>query len=97
MVNESNFRFWKMAYGMGAIDISMLRQAVVTKENPYGDITEEQFKTISGQDFIVKPVTPVAPVNPTEPTDEEKPVEPTKPAEQDKTDSTEKTTQPQTV
>ena len=78
MVNESNFRFWKMAYGMGAIDISMLRQAVVTSENHYGDITEDQFKVITGVDFIEKttiPVTPVEPVKPAKPTEEEKPVE----------------------
>lgn len=43
--------FWKMAYNMGAIDIGMLKQAVITEENPYGDITPEEFKEICGEDF----------------------------------------------
>ena len=43
--------FWKMAYKMEAVDKETLRMAVITKENPYGDITKEQFKEICGEDF----------------------------------------------
>ena len=43
--------FWKMAYDYGWIDISLLRQAVITDTNPFGDITKEQFKEITGQEF----------------------------------------------
>lgn len=43
--------FWKMAYDNSWIDISLLRQAVITDTNPFGDITKEQFKEITGQDF----------------------------------------------
>lgn len=43
--------FWKMAYKMEAVDKDTLRMAVITKENPYGDITKEQFKEICGEDF----------------------------------------------
>ncbi|EJT5937132.1 XkdX family protein [Clostridium perfringens] len=46
--------FWKMAYKMEAVDKETLRMAVITKENPYGDITKEQFKEICGEDFEKK-------------------------------------------
>lgn len=56
-MNNDNFNFWKMVYDMKAIDINTLRQAVKTTSNPYGEITEEQFKEISGVDFEVKETT----------------------------------------
>lgn len=43
--------FWKMAYDNQWIEIDLLRQAVITETNPFGDITKEQFKEITGQDF----------------------------------------------
>lgn len=43
--------FWKMAWSMNAIDINILRQAVITEENPFGDITPEQFEEICGEKF----------------------------------------------
>lgn len=43
--------FWKMAYDYGWITIDLLRQAVITDTNPFGDIAKEQFKEIAGQDF----------------------------------------------
>lgn len=43
--------FWKMAYDNQWIEIDLLRQAVITDTNPFGDITKEQFKEITGQDF----------------------------------------------
>ncbi|MGL4848516.1 MAG: XkdX family protein [Clostridium sp.] len=51
-MDSTNYDFWKMAYDMKAIDEGMLRQAVLTKENPYGEITPEQFKVITGKGFI---------------------------------------------
>lgn len=50
-MNNDNFNFWKMAYDMKAIDINTLRQAVKTTVNPYGEISEDEFKTITGVDF----------------------------------------------
>lgn len=43
--------FWKMAYDNQWVGIDMLRQAVITETNPFGDITKEQFKEITGQEF----------------------------------------------
>lgn len=43
--------FWKMAYDNQWVNIDLLRQAVITDTNPFGDITKEQFKEITGQDF----------------------------------------------
>lgn len=43
--------FWKMAFDNGWVGIDMLRQAVITETNPFGDITKEEFKEITGQDF----------------------------------------------
>lgn len=66
-MNNDNYNFWKMAFDMKAIDINTLRQAVKTTANPYGEISEDQFKEITGIDFEVKeptssPVTqPVTP------------------------------------
>lgn len=50
-MNNDNFEFWKMAFDMKATDITLLRQAVITEKNPYGDLTKEQFKEISQEDF----------------------------------------------
>ncbi|MBY0755015.1 XkdX family protein [Clostridium sardiniense] len=46
-----NFKFWKMAYDMECVGIEMLREAVKTEKNRYGDITPEEFKVITGEDF----------------------------------------------
>ena len=43
--------FWKMAYDLSWIDIDVLRQTVITETNPFGDISKEQFKEITGEDF----------------------------------------------
>lgn len=43
--------FWKMAYDLSWIDIDVLRQVVITETNPFGDISKEQFKEITGEDF----------------------------------------------
>lgn len=44
--------FWKMCFDNGYLDADYIRQAVITEDNPYGDITPEQFKEITGEDFI---------------------------------------------
>lgn len=43
--------FWKMAYKLGWASLEQLRMAVITPENPFGDITPEQFEEISGEKF----------------------------------------------
>lgn len=44
--------FWKMIYDLKIIDADYLRQAVITDTNKFGDITAEQFKEITREDFI---------------------------------------------
>lgn len=44
--------FWKMCFDMKVIDADFLRQAVITDANKFGDITDVQFKEITGEDFI---------------------------------------------
>ena len=60
-MNNDNFNFWKMVYDIKAIDINTLRKAVKTTSNPYGEISEDEFKTITGVNFGVKETTPSTP------------------------------------
>lgn len=48
---NDNFVFWKTAYIGGYIDIEMLKSAVITESNRYGEITPEEFKEITGEEF----------------------------------------------
>ena len=43
--------FWEMAYSYGYIEIDLLRQAVITDSNPFGDITKKEFEEISGEAY----------------------------------------------
>lgn len=43
--------FWKMAFDMGAIGVELLRQAVKCIENPFGEITPEQYEEITKKKF----------------------------------------------
>lgn len=43
--------FWKLAYTQKWVTVEQLRLAVITESNPYGEITPEQFKEITGKDF----------------------------------------------
>lgn len=43
--------FWKMAFDMKWVDAEMLKGAVVTEDNPFGEITEAQYETITGVKF----------------------------------------------
>ena len=44
--------FWKMCFDLKVIGADFLRQAVITDGNKFGDITTEQFKQITGEDFV---------------------------------------------
>ncbi|MCH7321798.1 XkdX family protein [Solibacillus sp. MA9] len=41
--------FWKMAYNLKWVTADQLRLAVVTESNPYGEITVEEYKLITGK------------------------------------------------
>lgn len=43
--------FWEMAYNYGWVTKEELRGAVKTKNNPFGDITEEEYQQITGEEF----------------------------------------------
>lgn len=43
-----------MAFDMGAIGVDLLRQAVKCIENPFGEITPEQFKSICNENFVTQ-------------------------------------------
>lgn len=43
--------FWQLAYSREWVTIDQLRLAVKTDSNPYGQITTEQYKTITGEDY----------------------------------------------
>ncbi|MGG3012311.1 XkdX family protein [Brevibacillus parabrevis] len=43
--------FWNLAYKYKWVTIDQLRLAVKTDTNPFGEITPEEFKQITGQDF----------------------------------------------
>lgn len=46
--------FWKMCFDLKVIDAEYLKQAVITDKNRYGDITPEQYKEITGIEFITQ-------------------------------------------
>jgi len=43
--------FWNLAYKYKWVNADQLRLAVKTESNPYGEITPEEFKQITGQDL----------------------------------------------
>lgn len=43
--------FWMLAYKQKWVTIDQLRLAVKTPSNPFGEITPEEFKQITGEDF----------------------------------------------
>lgn len=51
-MNNDNFEFWKMAYNMDCADIDTLKEVVKTEKNRYGEITPEEFKEITGEEFV---------------------------------------------
>jgi hypothetical protein len=44
-------RFWSLAYKYKWVTFDTLRLVVRTESNPYGEITPEEFKQITGKDF----------------------------------------------
>lgn len=43
--------FWQLAFTRKWITADQLKQAVKTGSNPYGQITPEEYKTITGTDY----------------------------------------------
>lgn len=43
--------FWKLAFECKWIDAEGLRAAVKTESNPFGEISPEEYKEITGIDF----------------------------------------------
>ncbi|MGM7683560.1 XkdX family protein [Cytobacillus sp. Hm23] len=43
--------FWKLAFNQKWVSIDQLRLVVRTESNQFGEITEEEFKTITNEDF----------------------------------------------
>lgn len=43
-----------MGYEFGWFGKDILKLAVKTESNPYGEITKEQYKEITGEEFIVE-------------------------------------------
>lgn len=51
MTQSPSYAFWKMAYDYKWVDTAKLRLAVKTPDNPYGEITPEEFFQITGEQF----------------------------------------------
>ena len=49
--DEANYRFWKLAYEQKWCTIEQLRMAVKTEAQPFGEISPEHFKAITGNEF----------------------------------------------
>lgn len=43
--------FWKMAYNLKWVTAEQLRLAVITESNKFGEITSEEYKEITNEDF----------------------------------------------
>ena len=43
--------FWEMAYVYEWIDKEMLKQAVITETNPFGEVYKEKYKRMTGEDY----------------------------------------------
>ena len=43
--------WWKMSFANDWVTEQELRWVVITPDNPFGDITKEQYKEITGADF----------------------------------------------
>lgn len=43
--------FWKMAFNLKWVTAEQLRLAVMTESNPFGEISSEEYKEITKQDF----------------------------------------------
>lgn len=43
--------FWTIAFNRGWVTIEKLKKVVITETNPYGEITPEQYKEITGSEY----------------------------------------------
>lgn len=43
--------FWTLAFNMKWVTAEALKGAVIIDSNPYGEITPEEYKTITGMEF----------------------------------------------
>ncbi|MGE7021980.1 XkdX family protein [Solibacillus cecembensis] len=43
--------FWKMAFNLKWVTAEQLRLAVITESNKFGEVTGEEYKEITKQDF----------------------------------------------
>lgn len=43
--------WWKMSFANGWVTKEELRWVVITPDNPFGDITKEEFKMITDSEF----------------------------------------------
>lgn len=43
--------FWEMAYVYEWIGKDMLKQAVITKSNPFGEVSKAEYKRITGEEY----------------------------------------------
>lgn len=50
----SAFDFWLIAFNAGWADVDILKQVVKTEKNPFGEITEEEYKLIVGEETGVE-------------------------------------------
>lgn len=46
--------FWELAYKMKWIGKDILKLAVITELNPFGEVTKEEYKKITGEEFAVE-------------------------------------------
>lgn len=49
---SENYGFWKLAYEQKWVTAEQLKGAVKTDTNPFGEITPQEYKAITGIDFI---------------------------------------------
>jgi hypothetical protein len=49
-----NFTFWQMAFNYNWVSTAALKGAVKTDTNLFGEITSDEFKTITGQDYTAQ-------------------------------------------
>jgi hypothetical protein len=51
MKGGENMAFWMLAFNLKWVTADQLRLAVKNDVNPYGEITEAEYKKITGEDF----------------------------------------------
>lgn len=44
-------KFWALAFTMRWVTAEALKGAVKTESNPFGEITPEEYKTITGEEY----------------------------------------------